>query len=54
MQHNTQPERFLLETGEAQTAFVIDTVTGQVWQKDTHKEFFALKAEPIPPAPIPK
>ncbi len=45
LQHNNQPGRFLLKTGEAQTAFIIDTVTGQVWEKDRSKEFFAPKAE---------
>ena len=46
LKHSNQPGRFLLRTGEAQTAFVIDTVTGQVWEKDLRsKEFFMPKAE---------
>jgi hypothetical protein len=33
--------------GDGQTAYVIDTVSGQVWQKEDlkQKEFFAPKAE---------
>ncbi|MHC1769094.1 MAG: hypothetical protein AB9869_33230 [Verrucomicrobiia bacterium] len=45
LKHNDQTGRFLLETGEAQTAFIIDTVTGQVWEKGNRTEFFAPKAE---------
>jgi hypothetical protein len=44
---NNQTRRFLLETGETQTAFIIDTVTGQVWEKGNPnpQKFFAPKAE---------
>jgi hypothetical protein len=47
LRHGNQPGRFLLGVGEGQTAYVIDTVSGQVWQKDDHnrKEFFGPKAE---------
>jgi hypothetical protein len=52
LKHNNQIGRFLLETGQAQTAFIIDTVTGQVWQKDSHKDFFAPKAEASSSEPL--
>lgn len=42
---NNQTGRFLLETGELQTAFIIDTVTGQVWENGNLQQFFAPKAE---------
>ncbi len=46
LRHSNQSGRFQLGIGDGQTAYVIDTVSGQVWQKNVHnKEFFAPKAE---------
>ena len=47
LRHGNQPGRFQLGVGDGQTAYVIDTVSGQVWQKEDlkQKEFFAPKAE---------
>lgn len=33
LRHTNQPGRFQLGVGDGQTAYVIDTVSGQVWQK---------------------
>lgn len=47
LRHGNQPGRFQLGIGDGQTAYVIDTVSGQVWQKEELKqqEFLAPKAQ---------
>ena len=47
LRHTNQPGRFQLGVGDGQTAYVIDTVSGQVWQKEELKqqEFLAPKAQ---------
>lgn len=47
LRHGNQPGRFQLGVGNGQTAYVIDTVSGQVWQKEELKqqEFLAPKAQ---------
>jgi hypothetical protein len=46
LRHGNQPGRFQLGVGEGPTAYVIDTVSGQVWQKGANQqEFFAPKAQ---------
>jgi hypothetical protein len=44
--HSNQPGRFQLGVGEGEKAYVIDTVSGQVWERDVHKyrEFIEPKA----------
>jgi hypothetical protein len=45
LRHGNQPGRFQLGVGDGQTAYVIDTASGQVWEKQdlNQKEFFAPK-----------
>lgn len=45
LRHGNQPGRFQLGVGDGQTAYVIDTVSGQVWEKQdlNQKEFIAPK-----------
>ena len=47
LKHGNQPGRFQLGVGDGQTAYVIDTVSGQVWQKagTPPGEFLAPKAQ---------
>jgi hypothetical protein len=47
LRHGNQAGRFQLGVGDGQKAYVIDTVSGQVWEKQdlNQKEFFAPKAE---------
>jgi hypothetical protein len=46
LKHGNQPGRFQLGVGDGQ-AYVIDTVSGQVWQRGgtSQQEFFAPKAQ---------
>jgi hypothetical protein len=45
LRHGNQPGRFQLGVSDGQTAYVIDTVSGQVWQKELNqKDFLAPKA----------
>lgn len=46
VRHTNQTGRFQLGVGDGQIAYVIDTVSGQVWQKEELKkqEFLAPKA----------
>ena len=47
LRHGNQPGRFQMGIGDGQTAYVIDTVSGQVWQKEDlrQEEFLAPKSE---------
>lgn len=48
LKHENQTGRFRLEVGEGFTAYVIDTVTGQVWERNvtgSKDEFYLPKAE---------
>ena len=49
LKHRNETGRFLLKTGETDRAYVIDTMTGQVWDRggkaDHRKIFYAPKAE---------
>jgi hypothetical protein len=46
LRHGNEPGRFQLGVGDGQTAYVIDTASGQVWQKQdvNQEEFFEPKA----------
>lgn len=50
LKHRNEPGRFQLAVGDGRTAYVIDTVSGQVWEKIYRNDkaeagFFAPKAE---------
>ena len=46
LKHTNQPGRFQLGVGEGDRAYVIDTISGQVWERDARKlkEFTEPKA----------
>lgn len=57
LQHRNEIGRFLLKTGGEGTAYVIDTITGQVWSRginaEQRKRFHEPKAESRFPKPGP-